>query len=87
MKTVGIRELKARLSSYIGETREGARIVITDHGEEIALICPLSEEYRLMTALEKTGKIWWTRGKPEGLEEGIEVKGEPLSATILEERK
>jgi prevent-host-death family protein len=87
MKSVGIKELKAKLSSYINETREGMRIVITDHGEEIALISPLSNEYKLMLALEKSGKAHWSRGKPEGLEKGIEVKGKAISTTIVEERE
>jgi prevent-host-death family protein len=87
MKTVGIRELKTNLSSYINETRSGATIVITDRGEEVAVICPLSNEYKLMAALEKSGRARWSKAKPIGLEEGIAVKGEPLSVTILEERE
>jgi prevent-host-death family protein len=87
MKTVGVKELKAKLSSYIHDTRKGEKIVVTDHGEEVALLSPLSTDYKLMVFLEKSGKAHWTRGKPEGLDEPIEVKGKPLSTTILEERE
>jgi prevent-host-death family protein len=87
MIAVGIKELKAKLSGYLNETRKGVQILVTDHGEEIALITPLSNEYVLMMAIEKSGKARWSRGKPEGLAEGITVKGEGLSTTILEKRE
>ncbi len=87
MRIVGIKELKEKLSSYINEIRSGTTIVITDRGEEIAVISPLSIEYKLMAALEKSGKVHWARGKPRGLEDGIIVRGEPLSVTMLEERE
>lgn len=87
MKTVGVKELKAKLSSYIHETRSGQTIVVTDHGEEVALLSPLSVDYRLVRSLEKSGKARWSGGKPVGLDELIEVKGKLLSTTILEERE
>lgn len=37
---VGIRELKARLSHYVKAASAGERIVITDRGAPVALICP-----------------------------------------------
>jgi prevent-host-death family protein len=87
MTTVGIKELKARLSSYINETRSGRKIIITDHGEEVAFISPLSNEYRIIQLLEKTGKVQWSKGKPSRLDNRVTLEGEPLSVTILEERK
>jgi antitoxin (DNA-binding transcriptional repressor) of toxin-antitoxin stability system len=36
MSTVGIRELKARLSAYIRQVRSGRTILVTDHGEVVA---------------------------------------------------
>jgi len=86
MKTVGVKELKAKLSSYIHESREGEKIVVTDHGEEVALLSPLSNEYKLISVLEELGKARWSRGKPKGLESGITLRGKLLSTTILEER-
>lgn len=87
MKAVGIKELKTKLSAYINEVRAGKGIIVTDHGEEVALIIPLSDEQRLMRVLEASGKARWSLGKPVGLENGIIIRGEPLSATILEERE
>jgi antitoxin (DNA-binding transcriptional repressor) of toxin-antitoxin stability system len=36
MPTVGIRELKARLSAYIRQARAGRTVFVTDHGEIVA---------------------------------------------------
>lgn len=86
MKPVGIRELKAKLSAYIDEVRTGKTILITDHGEEVAFLIPLSDDYKLIRFLEESGKAHWSKGKPAGLHGGVSIEGEPLSATILEER-
>ena len=40
MKSVGIRELKNRLSDYVRQVRSGERILITDRGEVVAEINP-----------------------------------------------
>jgi len=87
LKLVGLRELKARLSGIISEVRAGQQIIITDHGQEVARISPISHEYRTMQLLCETGKAQWNGGRPEGAGRRIEVKGEPLSATILGERE
>jgi prevent-host-death family protein len=40
MKTVGIRELKARLSEYVRQARSGEHVLVTDRGEVVAEITP-----------------------------------------------
>jgi prevent-host-death family protein len=40
MKTVGIRELKNRLSEYIREVRSGESVLVTDRGEVVAELTP-----------------------------------------------
>ncbi|HBA55896.1 type II toxin-antitoxin system Phd/YefM family antitoxin [Syntrophorhabdus aromaticivorans] len=87
MKTVGIKELKAKLSSYLDDIRAGERTIVTDRGEEVAVLSPISDEYRLMQLLHKSGKAQWSKGKPQGLDRGIVVKGVSVSTTILEERQ
>ena len=83
---VGIREFKARLSSYVTRAHSGDQIIITDHGEEVAILVPLSRERRVVKSLVKSGMAQWSGGKPKGLQ-GVAVKGKPLSETILEERQ
>ena len=86
MNRVGLRELKAKLSSYIKKVLEKQRVVVTEHGEEVALIIPVSEERRAMSGLVKSGKAHWDGGKPRGFS-GITMRGIPLSDTILVERQ
>ena len=40
MKTVGVRELKNRLSEYLREVRSGESVLVTDRGEVVAEIAP-----------------------------------------------
>lgn len=40
MKTVGLRELKNRLSAYVRQVRAGKTIVVTDRGQVVAELHP-----------------------------------------------
>jgi len=40
MKSVGLRELKNRLSEFVREVRSGEPVLITDRGEVVAEIVP-----------------------------------------------
>lgn len=40
MKTVGIRELKNRLSEYLRDVRRGEIVLVTDRGEVVAEFSP-----------------------------------------------
>jgi prevent-host-death family protein len=42
-KRTGIRELKARLSSYVREIKKGNTVVITKRGVDVARIIPVSQ--------------------------------------------
>jgi prevent-host-death family protein len=86
LNTVGIRELKAKLSSYIDKARNGQQIVITDHGLEVAVLNPVTIERRAIMSLVKEGDAHWSGGRPRGLD-GIKIRGKAISETILEERQ
>lgn len=85
MISAGIKELKAKLSSYIDKVDKGEQVIVTEHGREVAIIIPVSRERKAMRSLVNSGNAHWAGGKPKGLE-GIKIKGKPLSETILEER-
>src|SRR5215831_9716227 len=40
MKSVGVRELKNRLSEYLRVVRAGERVLVTDRGEVVAELAP-----------------------------------------------
>jgi len=58
--TVGIRDLKARLSGYMEQVKGGATIIITERGKPIGRIVPplLTAEARLQE-LVQAGLVSW----------------------------
>lgn len=52
MNTVGVRELKARLSAYLRQVRSGRKLLVTEHGRVIAELRPPQAETR-RTAFER----------------------------------
>ena len=45
MKTVGVRELKDRLSEYLRRVRAGEGVLVTDRGEVIAELAPPGHDF------------------------------------------
>jgi len=86
MISVGIKELKTKLSSYVDRVRHGEEVVITEHGKEVALVIPISRERKALKSLIDSGKAKWSGGKPEGLD-NVKMRGKSLSKTVLEERR
>lgn len=86
MVSVGIKELKAKLSSYVDIASRGEEVVITEHNREVAVIIPISRERKAIKSLMDSGRIKWAGGKPAGAGD-IKIKGKSLSKTVLEERR
>lgn len=86
MVTVGIRELKAKLSSYVLKVKDGETIIVTEHGKEVAVLGPISPSVALAQRLVKEGKAKWGGGKPRGYTD-VKIKGRPISDTVLEDRR
>lgn len=89
--TVGARELKTRLGTYLRQVRQGKTLIVTDRGEPIAELRPLAPAH------EGEARNW-QRLVHEGLvapfEAGqilprrlIQLHGKPLSQTIIEDRE
>lgn len=91
-RSIGSRELKTRLGTYLRQVREGATILVTDRGEPIAELRPLrqastTEEERL-SELAAAGLL--APRSRKGLTERktpIRIKGRPISETISEDRE
>jgi prevent-host-death family protein len=84
MASVGIKELKEKLSAYLNRVRHGEEIIVKDRGKEIANVIPISPERNAVRHLVDTGQAAWAGDKPRGLKG---IKGKPLSTTILEDRR
>lgn len=93
MSTVGIRDLKNHLTSYLRRTRKGEELVVTDRGKPIALIQPIqsaaqpiSLEAR-MAKLAAEGLISLSDGRRLKKFKPIKVSGKPTSQLIIEDRR
>jgi prevent-host-death family protein len=90
-RTLGARELKMRLGTYLREVQEGATIVITEHGRPVAELRPLpkaaTEEEARLDELAALGIL--RRGAAESLAafEPVRISGAPLSQTLLDDRE
>jgi prevent-host-death family protein len=86
--TVGIRDLKARLSEYLRELGKGQVIVITDHGRPVGRIYPAeaSVEER-MEAMRKAGLVEWSGKELRDIEPPAVNRGDKLVSDIVVEMR
>jgi prevent-host-death family protein len=93
MKTAAISELKARLSEYLTIVKSGDDILITDRGNPIAFLTPISREIKgkkSLAKMERQGLIKLGKGKlPKdfwSMPKAEDPKGLVLRA-LIEERE
>lgn len=88
---VGVRELKTRLGRYLREVRKGRTLVITDRGEPVAELRPVSlggagskGEIDRLVAL---GHLTRTSKGPLAPFRPIRLSGRPVSEALVEDRE
>ncbi len=65
---VGIRDLKARLSEYLRQVKQGNVIIVTEHGRPIGRILPAEGDLEdRLKALQEAGMVAWNGRKPEAI--------------------
>lgn len=88
MATVGVRELKNRLSTFLRRAADGERITVTDRGRAVAILGPAdTQEDEAIASMVREGLANWGGGKPRGSSRPVKVKGRPISDTVLEDRR
>lgn len=89
MATVGIRELKNRLSEFLRRVAEGERITVTDRGRPVAVISsPITtSDEEEMVKMVREGLARWDGGKPGVPRRPVKIRGKPISDTVLEDRR
>jgi len=89
MYRIGIRELRNRLSYYIGQVKKGEQVTVTDRGRTIAVIVPTeeTESVERLMSLVREGFALWEGGKPTGSPNPVPLRGRPLSDIVLEGRR
>ena len=90
MDTVGIRELKTRLSQHLRRVRAGARLLVTDRGRSIATINPVepTADVSWASRMVAEGRAQWGGGKPAGSNPPVSVDPDrTVSTAVLEDRR
>jgi prevent-host-death family protein len=94
-KTIGIREMKAHLSGYLREVKQGVELLISERGKVIARIVPVSapaEKGKLHSTLVKmalAGTIILPPSykPPRPPKFRKKVKGSLFSKSVIEDRR
>jgi prevent-host-death family protein len=93
MSTVGVRELKNRLTHYLGRAKRGEEVIVTERGKPVVVMQsihaverPKSLEARLAN-LAASGLVTLPTGKLLKRVRRVRVSGPPVSRTILEDRR
>lgn len=91
--TIGVRELKNRLTLYLRRAKQGEEVVVTERGRPVAVIQSIgsagnlsSREARL-AKLAAEGILTLPTGPRLKNIRPVKVKGRPLSRVILDERR
>ena len=93
MSTVGVRELKNRLTQYLRRTKQGDEVVVTERGKPIALIQPIQSAERAasldarLARLAAQGLVTLPTRAPLKRVRLVKIAGAPLSKTILRDRR
>ena len=87
--TVGVRDLKNRLSEFLRRVAGGERITVTDRGRPVAVMAPpdAPAEHEIVAGMVREGIASWGGGKPRGSARPVRVRGKPVSQTVLEDRR
>jgi prevent-host-death family protein len=83
-QSVGVRELKARLSEYLRRVRTGETIVITDHGQPVGRIVPAEQPLDAkLRAMVEAGTLAWSGHRLEPMVPVAQVRGPHSVADLL----
>jgi prevent-host-death family protein len=89
MTTVGVAQLKARLSEYLALVKAGEEVVITSRGRRVAKLVPVHDAEEHLRELERQGLVRIGTGKlpPGFLEEPRPESSASVLEALLEERR
>ncbi len=87
MREIGVRDLKAQLSSVLRDVEEGERVTVTSRGRPVAEIVPVMlERSEAMKKLIAEGKVTPATGSIPKNPPPPRKTGRSASAVILAER-
>ena len=71
---INVKEARSKLSSLLDLVNEGEEVIITRHGKEVARLIRLNDKIKKLPSLKE-------------FRSSITIKTNPLSDTIIQERK
>ncbi len=87
-RSVGIRELKSKLSECVREVKRGATIVVTEHGRRVARLVPEADSLdERLEALKNSGAILWNGRRLGTTRADVRPRGKRTVADILVENR
>ncbi|HWG38470.1 MAG TPA: type II toxin-antitoxin system prevent-host-death family antitoxin [Terriglobales bacterium] len=88
METVGVRQLKDRLSEQLRRVKLGAEIVVTEHGKPVARLSPVRPAPEWALAMASRGELILGSGnKPTGATVRLRGNGVSAADTVLKMRE
>ncbi len=82
--TVGIRDLKARLSHYVRQVKSGETVIITERGKPVGRIVPIEKSLdEKMQELVDSGFMTWSGKKIKSSKPVARTKGDKTAAQLL----
>ena len=93
MSTVGVKQLKDRLTEYLRHTKQGEEVIVTERGTPIALIQPIKSADKAasleakLARLAAQGAVTLPTQKPLKRVRLVKVAGKPISKTLVEDRR
>jgi antitoxin (DNA-binding transcriptional repressor) of toxin-antitoxin stability system len=91
VKTIGARELKMRLGTYLRQVQEGATIVVTERGRPVAELRAVprgaDDELARLDELAALGAVSRGSRLPLAPWQPVQLSGPSLSETLLAERE
>ena len=87
-RTVGVRELKSKLSAYLHQVKAGQTVIVTEHGQSIARIVPVAQslEGRLQ-AMMQAGMVMWNGKTLAPLSPPTAATGSAVADLVVEGRE
>jgi prevent-host-death family protein len=90
MQSVGVRDLKNRLSHHLKRVQAGAHLTVTGRGRAIATLTPIDapdDDMAWAHRMVAEGRATWNGGKPTGSKRPARVHGPSVSDAVIEDRR
>lgn len=85
---VGVRDLKARLSEYLRQVKQGKTVIITDHGRPVGRLSPVEQPLtERLKALQDAGMVAWNGRDLKPIPPAAVNRGERQVSDILVEMR